>query len=61
MIRLDLSLVLAYTIAEPGCDFVFNIHAANTPQQRVSDEALTHEPGRRRGASRPIRSPPTAI
>jgi hypothetical protein len=30
MIRLQLSLELAYDIAEPGCDFIFNIHAAAT-------------------------------
>jgi transglutaminase-like putative cysteine protease len=41
MIRLDLSLVLAYTVADPGCDFIFNIHAAPTPQQRVFDEHLS--------------------
>lgn len=40
MIRLDLGLELAYTIAEPGCDFVFNIHAARTDRQTVVDEAL---------------------
>ena len=41
MIRLDLSLELDYAIAEPGCDFVFNIHAAFTDRQRVIDEVLT--------------------
>ena len=30
MIRLQLALELAYTIAEPGCHFIFNIHAAHT-------------------------------
>lgn len=40
MIRLDLSLELAYTIADPGCDFIFNIHAAFTERQRVIDESL---------------------
>jgi len=40
VIRLDLGLELAYTIAEPGCDFVFNIHAARTDRQTVVDEAL---------------------
>ena len=41
MIRLQLSLELDYEIAEPGCDFIFNIHAAHTDRQRVVVEALT--------------------
>jgi len=41
VIRLRLALALDYEIAEPGCDFVFNIHAAHTERQRVVDEALT--------------------
>jgi transglutaminase-like putative cysteine protease len=41
MIRLRLSLELDYDICEPGCDFIFNIHAAHTERQRVVDEALT--------------------
>ena len=41
MIRLRLSLELDYVIGEPGCDFVFNIHAAHTARQRVVEEALT--------------------
>ena len=41
MIRLRLSLELDYEIFEPGCDFIFNIHAAHTQRQRVVDEALT--------------------
>ncbi len=45
MIRLDLSLVLGYEVAEPGCDFIFNIHAAFTPQQRVLDEFLSVSQG----------------
>jgi transglutaminase-like putative cysteine protease len=40
VIRLDLSLQLDYAVAGPGCDFIFNIHAAFTGQQRVVDEAL---------------------
>jgi transglutaminase-like putative cysteine protease len=40
MIRLDLSLELDYTIADPGCDFIFNFHAAFTRQQHVIGEAL---------------------
>jgi transglutaminase-like putative cysteine protease len=41
MIRLRLSLELDYDIAAPGCDFIFNIHAAHTERQRVVEEALT--------------------
>jgi transglutaminase-like putative cysteine protease len=41
VIRLDLSLELDYTIDAPGCDFIFNIHAALTGRQRVVDEALS--------------------
>ncbi|WP_372528722.1 transglutaminase-like domain-containing protein [Piscinibacter sp.] len=41
MIRLRLSLELDYDIGEPGCDFIFNIHAAHTARQRVVEEALT--------------------
>ena len=39
MIRLRLALELDYDIAEPGCDFIFNIHAAHTERQRVVEEA----------------------
>jgi transglutaminase-like putative cysteine protease len=41
MIRLEIALDLDYDIAAPGCDFVFNIHAAHTPRQRVLDESLS--------------------
>ena len=40
MIRLRLSLELDYEIAQPGCDFIFNIHAAHTDCQRVLNENL---------------------
>lgn len=40
MIRLQLSLQLDYEVFAPGCDFVFNIHAARTARQQVLDEAL---------------------
>jgi transglutaminase-like putative cysteine protease len=40
MIRLRLSLELTYEIAPPGCDFIFNIHAAHTDCQRVLEENL---------------------
>jgi transglutaminase-like putative cysteine protease len=41
MIRLRLTLELDYLVYAPGCDFVFNIHAAHTDRQRVVDEMLT--------------------
>lgn len=40
MIRLHLTMALDYEVAEPGCDFVFNIHAAHTQRQRVLTETL---------------------
>lgn len=40
MIRLDFTIELKYEIAESPADFVFNIHAAMTPWQRVVSEAL---------------------
>jgi transglutaminase-like putative cysteine protease len=40
MIRLRIALELDYEVGEPGCDFVFNIHAAHTQRQRVVDELL---------------------
>ncbi|MGE4239780.1 transglutaminase-like domain-containing protein [Ramlibacter sp.] len=41
MIRLELQVDLAYDITDPaGADFVFNIHAARTPQQTVEQERL---------------------
>ena len=40
MIRLRLGLELDYDIAEPGCDFIFNVHVAHTERQRVLDETL---------------------
>jgi transglutaminase-like putative cysteine protease len=41
MIRLRLALELDYDIDEPGCDFIFNIHAAHTDRQQVVEERLT--------------------
>jgi len=42
VVRLELDLALAYDIRDRnGADFVFNIHAAQTPQQRVRAERLT--------------------
>ena len=40
MIRLQLALTLDYQVANPGCDFIFNIHAARTARQQVLDESL---------------------
>ncbi len=39
-VRLRLSIELDYDVADPGADFVFNIHAAQTVRQRVLDERL---------------------
>ncbi len=41
MIRLKLSLELDYEVSAPGCDFIFNIHAAHTVRQQVLVERLT--------------------
>ncbi len=41
MIRLRLLLELDYEVAQPGCDFIFNIHAAHTARQVVLQELLT--------------------
>ena len=41
MVTLRLSIELDYEISHPGCDFIFNIHAAQTARQRVVAEALT--------------------
>ena len=40
MVRLKLSLELNYDIGEPGGDFIFNIHAAHTPCQVITEELL---------------------
>ncbi|WP_341907897.1 transglutaminase family protein [Polaromonas sp. YR568] len=40
MVRLQFSIDLHYDIAPPGADFIFNIHAAHTPQQTVLSEDL---------------------
>ncbi len=39
-IRLRIALALDYQVAEPGSDFVFNIHAAHTQRQHVLEERL---------------------
>lgn len=40
MIRLELQVQLKYEVGAPGADFIFNIHPAYTPRQRVSAENL---------------------
>ena len=40
MVRLTLAVELDYLVGAPGCDFIFNIHAAHTARQRVLDEQL---------------------
>ena len=40
MLRLKFSIELNYEIDQPGCDFVFSIHAAQTPHQIVVGESL---------------------
>ena len=39
-VRLELQIDLHYDIDQYGADFVFNIHAAHTPQQSVHNERL---------------------
>lgn len=39
-VRMELQIGLRYEIDQHGADFVFNIHAARTPQQSVSNERL---------------------
>ena len=41
MVRLKFSIALDYEITEPGCDFIFNIHAAQTQAQVIVSESLT--------------------
>ena len=40
MIRLKFSIELNYEIDQPGCDFIFSIHAAQTRHQAVVGESL---------------------
>lgn len=40
MVRLRFSVELNYEVATPGCDFIFNIHAAHTRHQRVVTEMM---------------------
>ncbi|MBC7704144.1 MAG: transglutaminase family protein [Rhodoferax sp.] len=41
MVRLKFSIELNYEIDQPGCDFIFSIHAAQTAHQHVLEESLT--------------------
>jgi transglutaminase-like putative cysteine protease len=40
MVRLKFAIELNYDITEPGCDFIFSIHAAQTRYQTVVSESL---------------------
>ena len=40
VVRLQFSVELNYGISPPGADFIFNIHAAHTPRQKVLREDL---------------------
>lgn len=40
MVRLKFSIELDYQIDAPGCDFIFSIHAAQTPHQTLVCESL---------------------
>jgi transglutaminase-like putative cysteine protease len=40
MVRIQLAIDLAYAISPPGADFIFNLQAAHTPQQKVVWEEL---------------------
>jgi len=40
LIRLKFSIELNYEIDQPGCDFIFNVHAAQTLLQSVVNESL---------------------
>jgi len=41
MVRMQLDLALSYDVVAPGCDLILNIHAAQTPCQRVQEEQLS--------------------
>ena len=42
--RIELQVDLTYEVAAPGADFVFNVHAAQTPSQSLSAERLVLKP-----------------
>lgn len=41
MVRIELQVALSYEVDAFGADFIFNIHAAQTPSQAVVAETLT--------------------
>ncbi|MCV2366929.1 transglutaminase-like domain-containing protein [Roseateles oligotrophus] len=45
MLRLRFQLELSYEIEPPGCDFIFNLQAAQTPQQLLVSELLGNSQG----------------
>ncbi|WP_310387969.1 transglutaminase family protein [Roseateles sp.] len=45
MLRFQYTVELSYEIDAPGCDFIFNLHAAQTPQQSVLSETLSNSQG----------------
>lgn len=45
MLRFQYTVELSYEIDAPGCDFIFNLHAAQTPQQTVLGETLSNSQG----------------
>lgn len=40
VVKIEFEISLFYSVHDPRCDFVLNIHAANTPAQRVEQENL---------------------
>ncbi len=44
MIGIELDLQLDYKVGTAGADFVFNVHAAGTPQQYILEESLQLDP-----------------
>lgn len=44
MIQLNFSIDLKYEIADQASDFIFNIHAAQTQQQKIVNESLSITP-----------------
>jgi transglutaminase-like putative cysteine protease len=45
MLRLQFQIELSYEIEAPGCDFIFNLQAARTPQQLLVSELLSNSQG----------------
>jgi len=40
VVKIEFEISLFYSVNDPRCDFIFNIHAANTPAQSVVNENL---------------------